>query len=355
MGVLRYGWRASAFLFGLTDRYPAFRLVAGYLDPADHPAVFYSAQPLSRRRATVLFRLVLIVPFAVVSCLVALAMVVLLVAGWCAVLVLGHWPLKLRPVVVACFRWWFRVAGYGWLIVDDFPPFRFETDHIAADDARDLVTARAPDPREAFGPPWPRLVGGETYGPPAVIRWPIVVGLLLLALNAGLPPLVPSKSANGHRLTASALIPPPATYYEGSGEYWPSGFITPAEFDENVHLGTATTIGLTGDFEETYYNVPATTWVDIELMRFSSRPLASLYLPGLAESADPFESPSRSEFVGIPGAYEVDGTKPDHGFYSDLVLATKGSMLMYFEYESPRAGPIPKNLVAWVERQYDHI
>ena len=63
MGVLRYGWRACAFLFGLTDRYPAFRLVAGYLDPADHPAVFYSAQPLSRRRATVLFRLVLIVPF----------------------------------------------------------------------------------------------------------------------------------------------------------------------------------------------------------------------------------------------------------------------------------------------------
>jgi hypothetical protein len=53
MAVLRYGWRVRAFLFGLTDRYPRFRLVAGYVDPGDYPALFFSAQPLDRNRLAV--------------------------------------------------------------------------------------------------------------------------------------------------------------------------------------------------------------------------------------------------------------------------------------------------------------
>ena len=85
-GVLRYGWRVVAYLFGLTDRFPGFRLVGGYVDPGDHPAVFYSAQPLDRDRLAVLFRLALIVPALLFFFPVAVALLFLLVAAWGSVL-----------------------------------------------------------------------------------------------------------------------------------------------------------------------------------------------------------------------------------------------------------------------------
>jgi hypothetical protein len=39
-----------------------------------------------------------------------------------------------------------------------------------------------PDPAAASGPPWPRLVAADgLYTPPRLIRWPIAVGIVLLA------------------------------------------------------------------------------------------------------------------------------------------------------------------------------
>jgi hypothetical protein len=40
----------------------------------------------------------------------------------------------------------------------------------------------APDPAAVTGPPWPRLIApAGAYTPPRLIRWPIVVGIVLLA------------------------------------------------------------------------------------------------------------------------------------------------------------------------------
>jgi hypothetical protein len=76
-----------------------------------------------------------------------------------------------------------RVASYGWLLVDDYPPIRFESGVLATDGADSAVVpgAPTPDPREAFGPPWPRLVGRDGYTPPSVARWPVAIGVLLVA------------------------------------------------------------------------------------------------------------------------------------------------------------------------------
>src|SRR5215469_9434696 len=39
-----------------------------------------------------------------------------------------------------------------------------------------------PDPSAASGPPWPRLVAvGGDYTPPRLLRWPVVLGIVLLA------------------------------------------------------------------------------------------------------------------------------------------------------------------------------
>jgi len=126
VAVLRYQWRVEAFLFGFTTGYPGFRVVAGYVDPGNYPAVLYSARPVLRRRVTVAFRVVLVIPQFVVLYFVNLAAFAVLIIGWFAVLFAGRWPLGLQSFVTGWMRWTFRVNGYSSLLVDEYPPFGFQ-------------------------------------------------------------------------------------------------------------------------------------------------------------------------------------------------------------------------------------
>jgi hypothetical protein len=123
MAVLRYQWRAYAFLLGFTDRYPGFAVVAGYVDPGDYPAYLYSARPARRRRMTVLFRVILVIPQVTALFFMSLAGCLALIIGWFAVLITGRWPQAWLKFVVDWLRWVFRVTGYWLLILDDYPPF----------------------------------------------------------------------------------------------------------------------------------------------------------------------------------------------------------------------------------------
>jgi hypothetical protein len=123
MAVFRYQWRVYSYLYGLTATYPGFRVVAGYVDPGDYDAVLYSARPVERRRLTVFFRALLVIPQVVVLYLVSIGALVVLVIGWFAVLITGRWPQGLRSFVVGWMRWSFRVNSYWFLVVDDYPPF----------------------------------------------------------------------------------------------------------------------------------------------------------------------------------------------------------------------------------------
>ena len=96
------------------------------MDPGDYPAVLYSAHPARRRRVTVFFRAVLVIPQLVVLYFVNLAALIVLFAGWFAVLFTGRWPQELRSFVIGWMRWTLRVSGYLYLIVDDYPPFGFQ-------------------------------------------------------------------------------------------------------------------------------------------------------------------------------------------------------------------------------------
>jgi len=125
MAVLRYQWRWRAYLLGFTDTYAGFRAVAGYVDPGDYPAILYSARPVTRRRATVVFRLFLLIPQLVVLSFVGWVAVAVGVLGWFGVLVLGRWPRPLQSFMVGWMRWNLRVSGYGYLLVDQYPPFGF--------------------------------------------------------------------------------------------------------------------------------------------------------------------------------------------------------------------------------------
>jgi hypothetical protein len=126
MAVLRYHWRISAFLYAWTDRHPGFAPPAGYLDPGDDPAVLYCARPLRRNRVTVALRPVLLIPQYIVLYFVSIAAGAVLLVAWLAVLVTARWPAPMRRFVVGYFRWSARVAGYGLLATDEYPPFGFE-------------------------------------------------------------------------------------------------------------------------------------------------------------------------------------------------------------------------------------
>lgn len=125
VAVLRYQWSVYAYLIGLTDRYPGFRVVAGYVDPGDSPTVLYSARPVVRRRLTVAFRLLLVIPQAVILGLVNLAGFVVTIMAWFAVLLTGRWPRGLQTFVIGWMRWMIRVNSYWFLLVDQYPPFGF--------------------------------------------------------------------------------------------------------------------------------------------------------------------------------------------------------------------------------------
>lgn len=127
VALLRYQWRVYAYLFGFTDRHPGFKVVAGYVDPGDYPAILYSARPITRHRVSVAFRFLLVIPQYIVLFFVSLAAGVVLAVGWFAVLVLGRWPTGMATFVIGWMRWAFRLSGYAYLVVDDYPPFGLES------------------------------------------------------------------------------------------------------------------------------------------------------------------------------------------------------------------------------------
>jgi hypothetical protein len=66
---------------------------------------------------------------------------------------------------------------------NDGRPQDLRTPTAPGPDGPDLASVLRipPDPSAATGPPWPRLVAaGGGYAPPRLLRWPVVLGILLL-------------------------------------------------------------------------------------------------------------------------------------------------------------------------------
>jgi hypothetical protein len=125
-GVIRYYLRETAYLYGLTDRYPGFSTPAGYVDPGDYQCYFYAARAERRNRATVAFRIILFIPQYIVLYLLTIVASIVLFLAWFAVLFTGRWPQGLRNFTIGYLRWSLRAAAYILLVTDQYPPFRLE-------------------------------------------------------------------------------------------------------------------------------------------------------------------------------------------------------------------------------------
>ena len=144
VGVLRWSWRVSYYSFGAlgTDRYPPFTLA----EVPDYPAHFDVDYPTHLSRGLVLVKwwLLAIPHYLVVGVFVSggtwfvwesaggvrsgtpglIGLLVLIAAVVLAFT--GRYPQQIFDFVLGMNRWTLRVAAYGALMTDDYPPFRLD-------------------------------------------------------------------------------------------------------------------------------------------------------------------------------------------------------------------------------------
>ncbi len=108
----------------LREPYPAFDFSMASQDPEGDPLrVDIHPQLENRNRLTVGLRFLWIIPIALYSFFVAIAAVFVAIAAFFAVLFTGRWPEGMRRFMIGSLRLGTRVSAYGYLLVDDYPPF----------------------------------------------------------------------------------------------------------------------------------------------------------------------------------------------------------------------------------------
>lgn len=128
VAALRYSARVQTYALFLREEYPPFNWDLDFTDPGTDPRTRFDVVPAieGRSRATIFFRGLLIIPHAIVLFFLFIAMYVVAIIGWFAVIILGRWPAGLESFTVGFIRWNARFSAYANLLTDDFPPFGFE-------------------------------------------------------------------------------------------------------------------------------------------------------------------------------------------------------------------------------------
>ena len=86
----------------------------------------------AQNRWTVAFRLILVIPQAIVLIFLWIAAVVVAVIGWFGALFMGRLPEWAHTYISGVLRWGARVAAYGTLLTDVYPPFSFDDEAYPA-------------------------------------------------------------------------------------------------------------------------------------------------------------------------------------------------------------------------------
>ncbi len=119
VALMRFGNRAVAYLFLLTDQYPAFE--------GDYPVRFEVRYPERLNRWKVLvWKLISAIPHIIILIFLVIALLVIVFIAWFAVLFTGRYPQGLHSFVVGVMRWGNRVEAYVYSLTDEYPPFSLE-------------------------------------------------------------------------------------------------------------------------------------------------------------------------------------------------------------------------------------
>ena len=123
-GLLRWSWRVNFYSYeaGSTDQYPPF----AFGSREDYPADLIIEYPESSSRLTGFFRWLLVIPHWIIVYFLGTIRDILTIFALLIVLFTGRYPEGMFDIIMGMNRWVYRVSAYGWLLVDDYPPFSFD-------------------------------------------------------------------------------------------------------------------------------------------------------------------------------------------------------------------------------------
>ncbi len=88
-----------------------------------YPVRLIGGEELERSRLTVFFRIILLIPHAIVLGFYAIGAMVVTIVAWFAALFTGRVPDGMHNFLAGYLRYYTRVMAYGTILADPFPPF----------------------------------------------------------------------------------------------------------------------------------------------------------------------------------------------------------------------------------------
>jgi hypothetical protein len=88
-----------------------------------YPATFEADYAERHSRLTSFFRLILVIPLAIVLWVYGILAVIAIVIAWFAIVITGHYPRGLYEFVAGFNRALARITAYAALVCDPYPPF----------------------------------------------------------------------------------------------------------------------------------------------------------------------------------------------------------------------------------------
>jgi Domain of unknown function (DUF4389) len=119
-GTLRWGVRVGGYMYLLTDKYPPFAMAEDDTYPV---RAHVQGQTDGRNRLTVFFRIIMLIPHAIILGVLGYAIGVVVFIAWVIALVTGSIPGGLHTFISGYLRWYLRYATYALLLTDEYPPF----------------------------------------------------------------------------------------------------------------------------------------------------------------------------------------------------------------------------------------
>ena len=131
-----------------------------------------------------------------------------------------------------------------------------------------------------------------------------------------------------------------------------TGTITPAAFSRLGGTGSAAQAGYVTGYRQNYVDDQTGEGLTVTVMKFSSAARAASYLGSTAHRTMTGVAPAVKSFIQVPGAFELDGTRPFDGEYEHGVVLSHGSYYASIVYVTLQPVTLPMEFYDWAKVQY---